>query len=163
MVLILCTFDFLCDVCPVDDVEKNVSCREENHTGFIHQSDSSLGHVHTKRVAIDTELQVGPEFAERADLLDTGILFGGNLFLLSEDVFLFDSLIQQQNDSVLNHHQDNEKIARQTVNVDNLDIADLGQGEVNVVLNGSHGENAGDSQEDTGRRVFRLDEKVDPR
>lgn len=91
MVLILCTFDFLCDVCPVDDVEKDISCREENHTGFIHQSDSSLGHVHTKRVAIDTELQVGPKFAERADLLDSGILFGGNLLMNDEDFSFFDN------------------------------------------------------------------------
>ena len=79
MFLVLRAFNFLRDVCPVDDVEENVSRWEENHAGFIHQSNSSFGHVHAKRVAIDTKLQVGPKFAERADLLDTGIFFGGNL------------------------------------------------------------------------------------
>ena len=70
------------DVNPKDNVKDQVSGRKKHHAAFIDQSDGSLGNVHAKGVSIDTELEVGPEFTERTDWLDFGILFGWNLKLM---------------------------------------------------------------------------------
>ena len=64
MFLVLCAFDFLCHMSPVYNIEQDISGWEEHHTRFIHQSNRSFRHVHTKGVAIDTEFQVGPEFTK---------------------------------------------------------------------------------------------------
>ena len=63
------------DVSPKDNVKNQVSSREKHHAALVHQSDGSFSHVHTEWVAIDTELEVGPEFTERTYLLYFGIGF----------------------------------------------------------------------------------------
>lgn len=49
---------------PKDDVKDQVSGRKKNHAAFIHQSNGALCHVHTERIAIDTQLEIWPELTE---------------------------------------------------------------------------------------------------
>ena len=60
---------------PVGYIKNSVGDWEQQHTDFVYHSNSSLGNMHTKRVAIDTQFQFGPKSTKGADWFDMTVAF----------------------------------------------------------------------------------------